>query len=94
MHFVLHCIDKPGAAALRAANRPAHLEYLKANDAKIQMAGPILSDDGGAMVASLLILNVPAKADAEAFVAGDPYTKAGLFASVAIAPWKQVIWKG
>lgn len=93
MHFVLHCIDKPGAGELRAAIRPAHLEYLKVNDAKIQMAGPILSADGSAMVASLLILNVPSKADADAFVAGDPYTKAGLFQSVSIAPWRQVVWK-
>ena len=31
------------------------------------------------------------RAAAEAFVAGDPYGKAGLFAGVAIKPWKWVI---
>lgn len=93
MHFVLHCVDKPGAGALRAENRPAHLEYLKTHADKIQMAGPILSEDGKAMLASLLILDVPTRADVEAFVAGDPYSKAGLFRSVTIAPWRRVIWK-
>ncbi len=31
---------------MRADNRPAHLDYLKANAARMLAAGPLLSDHG------------------------------------------------
>jgi uncharacterized protein YciI len=94
MQFVLYCLDKPGQAALRAEHRPAHLEYLKRHAAKISAAGPMLTEDGSGMIGSLLIFEVPSRKDVEAFAAGDPYTRAGLFQSVTIAPWKRVLWQG
>ena len=90
MHFVLYCLDKPGHANVRADNRPAHVEYLKASADKIVAAGPLLSEDGEGMVGSTLILELADKAEAEAWAANDPYAKAGLFQSVDIRPWKKV----
>ena len=46
MHFAFICIDKPDHGQVRADNRPAHLDYLKANAARMLAAGPLLSDDG------------------------------------------------
>jgi uncharacterized protein len=42
------------------------------------------------MVGSLLALEFVDKKAAEDFAANDPYTKAGLFQSVAITPFRKV----
>ena len=90
MHFVFHCTDKPDGAALRAANRPAHLAHLERHADAILAGGPLLGEDGTSAVGSLLILDFPDRAAAERFAADDPYAKAGLFAAVTITPWRQV----
>ena len=81
--------DKPGALPVRLENRSAHVEYLKASPA-VQQAGPLL-DDENEMCGSLIILDVTDMAEAEAWVADDPYGKAGLFASVELVAWNRVI---
>jgi uncharacterized protein YciI len=92
MPFMIYCLDKPGHAHVRADNRAAHLDYLKAQWMdKIIVAGPLLSDDGAGMVGSLLLMDLKDRAEADAFVAGDPYGKAGLFASVSVRPWKKAL---
>lgn len=91
MMFAVTCIDKPGHAETRAANRDAHLAFLKANAAAFRAAGPFLSDDGTAMVGSLLIVEAADRAALDTLLAGDPYAGAGLFASVEIRPWRWVI---
>lgn len=89
MRAALICLDKPQSLEVRLANRAAHLEYLAATAATVEMAGPFLQD--GAMVGSLLVLNVETLDEARAWAAEDPYAKAGLFASVEIREWKKVI---
>jgi len=91
MLFVLYCLDKPGHSEVRAANRPDHLDYLKSKLDSIVIAGPLLGDDGESVVGSLLVIEAADSAGAKAFAAGDPYTKAGLFESVAIKPYKKVL---
>lgn len=94
MHFVISCVDKPGHAPVRAANRAAHLEHLERYRDHVVTAGPTLSEDGAAMTGSVLIVEFADRAAAEAFAAADPYAKAGLFESVSIRPWKKVIPAG
>jgi uncharacterized protein YciI len=89
MLFALICDDKPGALEVRKANRAAHLDYIRETGVVAQ-AGSLL-DDAGAMAGSLVILDVPDRAAAEAWVAGDPYGRAGLFERVAIRPWNRVV---
>jgi len=91
MLFAIYCLDKTGHQQLRAANRPAHLDYLKGFMGQIVTAGPLLDDAGEGMIGSLFIVDFPDRAAADAFAAGDPYGKAGLFASVRITPWRKVI---
>jgi uncharacterized protein len=86
--FVLVATDKPGSRDLRAANRQAHLDYADASGAVV-MAGPFLDAEGN-MTGSLLILDLPDMAAAEAWAAADPYARAGLFDSVTIRAWKKV----
>ena len=90
MNFVLYCVDKPDHGHVRTENRPAHVEYLKSNLDRIVIAGPMLSDDGAAMLGSMLVIEAVDRAEAEAFAAGDPYAKAGLFDSVTISAYKKV----
>jgi uncharacterized protein YciI len=81
--------DKPGALDVRMENRPAHVDYLKSTD-HVHLAGPLINADGG-MCGSMIVLDVPDMATAEAWAQGDPYAKAGLFESVTLTEWKKVI---
>lgn len=90
MLFVIHCLDKPDHTHVRAEARPAHIEYSKANRANLYIGGPTLDDAFEGMTGSLMIVDFPDRAGAEAFSANDPYTLAGLFESVTIQPWKEV----
>ncbi|MDH5530152.1 MAG: YciI family protein [Paracoccaceae bacterium] len=81
--------DQAGALQTRMDNRPAHVDYLKASGKTVFQAGPLI--DGGNMAGSLIILDVADMAEAEAWAAGDPYARAGLFASVEMIEWKKVI---
>ena len=85
--FVLHCLDKPDSLALRMAHREAHLAYVSGRTDVMKLGGPMLDDDGN-MAGSLLVLDVPDKAAAEAFSAADPYTKAGLWQRVVITAFR------
>lgn len=92
MAFMIYCLDKPGHAHVRADNRAAHLDYLKSKYMdRVIAGGPLLTDDGNGMIGSLLLMDFKDRAEADAFVADDPYGKAGLFASVSIRPWKKVL---
>jgi uncharacterized protein YciI len=88
MRVALICIDKAGALQVRLDTRADHLAYIEATGV-VEMAGPFL--DAGAMVGSLVVLNVDDLDAAKAWAANDPYAKAGLFASVDIREWKKVI---
>jgi uncharacterized protein YciI len=87
MHFVILCQDIPNGFELRAAQRPAHLEYLKQQDAILMAAGPFL-DDQDRMIGSMLIVDVADEAAATAFADNDPFAKAGLFAHREIRRWR------
>lgn len=88
MFVALIAKDKAGALEIRKANRPAHVEYLKATN--VAQAGPFIDSNGDAC-GSLVILNVETIADAQAWADKDPYAIAGLFQSVDLQLWNQVI---
>ncbi len=93
MLFCLYNLDQPDSQAVRQAHRPAHVAYLERQGERLVAAGPLLSDDGQAMIGSLIILDCADRGEAEAFAAGDPYAAAGLFATVTIRPWRRVFPK-
>ena len=53
---------------------------------KLAFAGPFL-DPEGKPNGSLVVVDAPDMAGAQALSAADPYAKAGLFESVEIRPW-------
>ena len=89
MRFALITHDKPGALQIRMDTRTAHLDYI-ASTGVVEIAGPFL-DDAGQMCGSLIILELPDLAAAQAWANNDPYAKAGLFATVTLSAWKKVI---
>jgi uncharacterized protein YciI len=94
MLYVIFCTDKADHAHVRAATRPDHLDYVGGFKEHLVTVGPTLSDDGEGMNGSLLVVDFPDREAVDDFAQGDPYAKAGLFESVIIRPWKQVIPKG
>ena len=89
MRYALITLDKPGALQTRLDNRDAHLAYI-ADTGVVEMAGPFLNEEG-AMIGSLIILNVDTLADAQAWADNDPYAKAGLFEKTRLEAWKKVV---
>ena len=89
MLFVATCTDKPDHLPLRLETRPAHLAYLEGLGVKIRAGGALLTPDQKTVVGSMLILEAETEAEVREWLAGDPYAKAGLFASVDVKPWRQ-----
>jgi hypothetical protein len=91
MLFALICFDNNNSTALRAEVRPKHLAYIEAHKPRVKLAGPFLSDDGAAMIGSLLIVEADDLEAAWDFANEDPYAKAGLFAEIDVKPWRWVV---
>ncbi len=91
MLFVAICFDKDGAEETRLCNRAAHLDYLRLNAQSIKTCGPFIAENGVTMIGSMLIVEAEDRKAAEALLAREPYTAAGLFKSVELLPWRWVI---
>lgn len=79
MIFVFWLMDRPGTAALRAEVRPAHRAYLSELSERMAFAGPLTSEDGQTVVGSLLAIDFSSLVDAEAWIAAEPFTMAGVY---------------
>lgn len=88
--FVMYGLDGPQGPELRRTTRPAHLEWINLNAARVQAAGPMMSEDGSRPVGSLLIIEANDLPDAEAFLSQDPYTIAGLWARADVRPFNWI----
>lgn len=88
-YFILLGTDRAGCLALREQHRPAHRQWLRehpGHPAQVIHAGPTV-DAQGQMNGTALIVQAGAEDDVRRFVEADPYSRAGLFASVIIRPW-------
>jgi uncharacterized protein YciI len=74
---------------LRKATRDAHLGYIRSFD--VRLAGPMLAADEATMIGSLILLEAENLQAAQSFADEDPYRLAGLFETVTIKPFRQVI---
>lgn len=87
MIFAFHLIDRTDAGDLRQRVRPEHKDYLAAVADRIAFAGPLTKDDGQTMLGSLLVIDFESREAAERWMAGEPFTKAGLYQSVSVLPF-------
>ncbi len=93
MLFAVVAIDRPGRTPIRLKTRPKHLAFLAKNKKTVRAAGPFTAEDG-TPVGSLLIIEAKTLAAAEKMMAADPYSKAGVFESVTVRPWKYTVGTG
>jgi uncharacterized protein len=82
--FVIHCIDKPGMEAARAAAIEGHVAYLATRPIKVVMSGPLTGDEGAGVVGSFFIVEAADRAAVERFQAADPLYGAGIWATVDV----------
>lgn len=92
MLWALYYVDHPNSTDLRMSLRPDHLAYLKENNGMIVVAGATLSDDGETMTGSVIIIDAPDRAAAEAFSANDPFAKGNLFSKIEVKRMRKGIW--
>lgn len=98
MLYAIIATDAPDSLALRKPNRAVHLERLRAlRDAgRLVLAGPhpaVDAEDPGpeGFSGSLIVAEFPSLDEAHAWAQDDPYTAAGVFATVVVKPFKQVL---
>jgi uncharacterized protein len=87
MIYALLLFDREGAAELRQRVRPEHKAYLAQVADRIAFAGPLLTDDGVTMIGSLLVIDFADRSAANAWLAHEPFTRAGLYARSEIHPF-------
>jgi uncharacterized protein len=98
MYYAILAEDVENSLEKRRAARPAHLERLQRlrDEGRLLLAGPhpaLDTDDPGAagFTGSLVIAEFASRAEAEAWAADDPYVSAGVYAKVAVKPFKKVL---
>lgn len=98
MLYALIGEDAPGSLEKRLAVRSAHLERLKQlqSEGRLLLAGPfpaIDSPDPGpaGFAGSLIVAEFGSLADAEAWLAADPYVTEGVFARTTARPFRKVL---
>ncbi len=84
MLYSFMLLDRPGASNLRLQMRPEHKAYLAEVESRIAFAGPLTSDDGVAMVGSLLVIDFDSRQDAQAWLVAEPFNGSGLYASTSV----------
>jgi len=77
---------------MREKGLQAHLDYLRSQKNILVVSGATLTDDGKEVTGSLLVVNAGSRAEAQAFVDGDPFQKAGMFPSVTITRMRKGQW--
>jgi len=71
----------------------AHMDYLARFEAQLIASGGLV-DETGKIVGGCITLAVDSKAEAETFVANDPFTTKGVIKQVAITRWFQTFLHG
>ena len=92
MPYLIETYDKPGSGAVRMQHRSEHLRFLDANKGKLLACGGKVDDAGEVATGGIYIIDTEDRAEAERFIANDPFTKAGLFREVAITRWRKAFF--
>ena len=79
MIFAFWLMDRPSVEALRTEVRPVHRAYLAKLADRMVFAGPLTSEDGQTTVGSLLTVDFPSQAEAEAWILTEPFMMAGVY---------------
>lgn len=96
MLYAIFGQDVPGSLEKRLGARPAHVARLQAlqEEGRLLLAGPFpavdAADPGPAgYTGTLVVAEFASLEQAEAWAEADPYVTAGVFAQVAVRPFRQ-----
>jgi uncharacterized protein len=96
MLYAIFGNDIPDSLQKRLAARPAHVARLQAlqDEGRLILAGPFPAVDAidpasAGFTGSLIVAEFPSLAEAEAWAQADPYIAAGVYAQVAVRPFKK-----
>lgn len=92
MLYMIYGVDGPDADRIRAKRRVDHFAYLAAHEDIVVLGGATLADDSDARTGSLLVINVPTRAAADAFAADEPLYRAGLFRERTVCRMRRGQW--
>ena len=97
MQFLVTILDGTDAEApaRRAATRPAHLAGVKDNIAsgKLVFGGPLFND-AQQPIGSFIVAECRDRAELDAMIANDPYTKGNVWQKVEVKPTRLVVQNG
>lgn len=98
MLYAIMATDVEDSAALRKANRDAHLQRLNElkDQGRLVLAGPHPAVDGAdpgpaGFSGSLVIAEFPSLEEARHWASQDPYATGGVYADVTVKPFKKVL---
>lgn len=87
-HYLILANDRADAVADRLAHRQEHIDYWNGKPAVVKVGGAMLDEDRA--TGSALLVEAKDEAEARALVAGDPFTRHGVFAGtptvIAVRP--------
>src|SRR5689334_10647911 len=84
MLFALYCLDGPKATEMRPQWYAQHKAYVAQAAEQIAFAGPLLDQPGGAPKGSLLVMDFADKSAVADWLAGEPFNRAGVYASIQV----------
>src|SRR5579859_5215539 len=97
MQFLVMLYDGTDAEApaRRAATRPAHLEGIKGKAANgKRLFGGLLLNKAKKPTGSFLLVECADRAELDAIIANDPYTKGNVWQKVEVKPTRLVVRNG
>lgn len=87
MYWLMTCLHRRDAAALREQYRDAHRQHVATGGgglAKVLIGSALTDDDGETPIGNFGVLEAASREAAQAFAENDPYALAGLVDSIAI----------
>ena len=88
MLFSFYNLDRADPGKRRQELMAEHRAYLSNFSRQIAFAGPLVAQYGETIIGSLLVLEFPSLREARHFIEAEPYTQAGLYASVNISEFR------
>jgi uncharacterized protein YciI len=73
---------------LRQEFRAAHEAYLAQHASMVMARGPLVADNGAGAIGSVLLLDVPDRDAARAFMAKEPFYGNGVYKDINVHRWR------
>jgi uncharacterized protein YciI len=93
MQFVITAHDGAGMLEKRMEVRPRHLANMAQVPGTVLCAGGLL-DEGGQMKGSVIVLDVPGRAELDAYLASEPYIIEQVWETVEVERMNVVLLGG